>query len=163
MIDDSRRAYNRARYEATREARLAYQRAYYAKHRAERDAANRAARKRYAETHPERAAAQRKAWKVKSPDAVKRHQKTYRAKNRDRIVERESRRRGVVGVITPRPAVCDSCGQPPTGRHVLHVDHSHTTGAFRGWLCRGCNLAIGNVQEAPAALRALASYLERTT
>lgn len=40
-------------------------------------------------------------------------------------------------------------------------DHCHTTGRPRGILCRNCNLAIGNMADDPARLRAAATYLER--
>lgn len=42
----------------------------------------------------------------------------------------------------------------------LVPDHDHTTGAFRGWLCRGCNLMLGYAEDDPATLRAAAAYLE---
>ncbi len=35
----------------------------------------------------------------------------------------------------PRPEFCELCGQkPPVGRKILHLDHDHKTGLFRGWL-----------------------------
>ncbi len=40
-------------------------------------------------------------------------------------------------------------------------DHSHATGAFRGWICSACNLALGHARDSPDILRALAEYLER--
>lgn len=58
----------------------------------------------------------------------------------------------------------------------LHLDHDHACcpkGKFgtrrivscgdcvRGWLCRGCNWALGNTRESPKRLRGLAEYIER--
>lgn len=40
-------------------------------------------------------------------------------------------------------------------------DHDHKSGLPRGILCRKCNLAIGNMADDPARLRAAAEYLER--
>jgi Autographiviridae endonuclease VII len=60
--------------------------------------------------------------------------------------------------------LCAACGRPPRGRGknlVLHVDHCHETGRVRGLLCSKCNLAMGNADDDPALLRALADYLER--
>lgn len=45
---------------------------------------------------------------------------------------------------------------------VLCVDHDHTTGKVRGWLCHSCNLMIGGSQENPVILhRAMEYLLER--
>jgi hypothetical protein len=58
----------------------------------------------------------------------------------------------------PCPALCESgCGRPATD-----LDHCHLTGAFRGWLCRQCNIALGMAKDQPALLRALAAYLEKS-
>lgn len=58
------------------------------------------------------------------------------------------------------PAVCEVCGAPP-GKRALHFDHDHETGKFRGWLCHGCNLALGFADDDSGRLRALADYLEK--
>ena len=59
-----------------------------------------------------------------------------------------------------RPTVCEVCGSAPTTRG-LHFDHDHKTGLFRGWLCHGCNIALGSAKDKPEILRKLAEYLER--
>ena len=62
----------------------------------------------------------------------------------------------------PQPDTCEVCGKPPYGKSpTLHFDHCHTTGAFRGWLCVGCNTALGSAFDDPTILRKLADYLER--
>jgi hypothetical protein len=43
----------------------------------------------------------------------------------------------------------------------MNFDHCHTTGRFRGWLCRNCNVTLGLVGDDPNKLRALADYLEK--
>jgi len=55
---------------------------------------------------------------------------------------------------------CDICRIPLTGDERC-LDHCHTSGAVRGWLCRGCNLVLGHAKDDPARLRAAAAYLER--
>ena len=60
-----------------------------------------------------------------------------------------------------RSATCDACGEPNTARRSLHWDHDHNTGAFRGWLCHGCNTALGSAGESAERLRKLIAYLER--
>lgn len=42
----------------------------------------------------------------------------------------------------------------------MHLDHNHTTGALRSFLCSNCNRALGYAMDSPARLRALAEYLE---
>lgn len=53
---------------------------------------------------------------------------------------------------------CAICGEIPTGRG-FHVDHCHLTGKIRGLLCRGCNLALGNMKDDPVRLKRAADYL----
>lgn len=65
---------------------------------------------------------------------------------------------------------CAICGEPPTSR-LLHVDHDHSCCSgetscgkcVRGLLCRGCNQALGHMQDDPARIRRAAEYLERNT
>jgi hypothetical protein len=40
-------------------------------------------------------------------------------------------------------------------------DHCHKTNQFRGWLCHGCNLALGIVRDNPDILRNMIAYLKR--
>lgn len=42
-----------------------------------------------------------------------------------------------------------------------HIDHCHATGQVRALLCRGCNVALGQLNEDPVRIRALADYAER--
>ena len=60
----------------------------------------------------------------------------------------------------PDDGACEICGVEPPN-HGLHLDHDHETGAFRGWLCRSCNTAVGLAGDDPARLRAMADYLDR--
>jgi hypothetical protein len=41
------------------------------------------------------------------------------------------------------------------------VDHDHVTGKIRGLICNNCNLSVGNAEDSPDRLRAMAEYLER--
>jgi hypothetical protein len=57
---------------------------------------------------------------------------------------------------------CPICGEPPTAPlKTLDLDHDHVTGRVRGFLCRGCNLALGGARDNPDILRALAEYVEQ--
>jgi len=78
-------------------------------------------------------------------------------------VGREQTRKRLERVATrPRPEHCECCGAPSTARHTLHWDHNHATGLFRGWICHGCNSALGQVGDSVERLRKLIRYLERS-
>lgn len=50
---------------------------------------------------------------------------------------------------------CAICG----GTDRLVIDHCHTTVAFRGILCNGCNLGLGHFRDNPVFLQRAISYL----
>ena len=60
---------------------------------------------------------------------------------------------------TPKPKECETCGS--TKRRIC-FDHCHKTGKFRGWICARCNTMLGWVEDDPALLRNLATYLEKS-
>ena len=56
--------------------------------------------------------------------------------------------------ILDRCQACDS-------RKNIDVDHCHATGEVRGFLCHGCNVALGMVGDDAERLRKLADYLDK--
>jgi Autographiviridae endonuclease VII len=60
-----------------------------------------------------------------------------------------------------RPEACECCGEISKGKHPLHFDHCHKSGEFRGWICMGCNLALGHTKDSPEKLQKLIVYLQR--
>lgn len=81
----------------------------------------------------------RRKWRKSSPDRVAYGQVNYRYKLEDIGVTFDVWYRRSKGP-------CDICGKVhPQGR--LHVDHCHTTGKVRGFLCSRCNTAIGLLKE----------------
>ena len=42
----------------------------------------------------------------------------------------------------------------------LQLDHLHGTAIFRGWLCRNCNTAMGNLGDTLEGMLQAAIYLE---
>jgi len=60
-------------------------------------------------------------------------------------------------LLAERSQGCRICGST---EKALHVDHCHSTGRVRGWLCRGCNHGLGNFGDDPELLRRAAVYLE---
>jgi hypothetical protein len=76
-----------------------------------------------------------------------------------------------IQMLEDQHGVCACCGQAEkiiTGRSkrsigtvpMLHVDHSHSTGAVRGLLCSSCNAALGLLSEDPDRVKLLLKYIE---
>lgn len=65
----------------------------------------------------------------------------------------------------PKSETCEICNTAATGKgrsgNSICFDHDHKTGKPRGWICSGCNKAIGLVKEDIGRLNAIISYLER--
>jgi hypothetical protein len=181
-------AYNNTWRRENGEHRRAYERADYDKNReARREKANQRRHEETPEQRAARAAYQREYAKSDAGNAAVLAAKArYREKNREDLRAKESARiRDENGELSaaykkrhqmllarkandletlagrPRPLICDVCGGPPDKGRALIFDHCHARGHFRGWLCRGCNLALGNAGDNPARLRRLADYLER--
>jgi nitrate/TMAO reductase-like tetraheme cytochrome c subunit len=58
----------------------------------------------------------------------------------------------------PKKGICDCCGKETES---LHLDHDHTTKKFRGWLCRTCNVGLGNFYDNIQGLEMAIRYLRR--
>jgi hypothetical protein len=59
---------------------------------------------------------------------------------------------------------CEICNRTPApGEIRLHIDHDHQTGAFRSFLCSGCNTGLGQLREDIAILRSAIEYLTRSS
>ena len=56
--------------------------------------------------------------------------------------------------------ILDYC-QVCESRKKICVDHCHTTGKVRGFLCHRCNIALGMVKDDAGRLRKLADYLDK--
>ena len=54
-----------------------------------------------------------------------------------------------------KPECCEICGRADR----ISFDHCHKTEKARGWLCGGCNTALGLVGDSPELLEKLAAYL----
>ena len=84
---------------------------------------------------------------------------TYAHKTRNKLMKPNHVRNLELLAARPKPDCCDVCGET---RGMIVFDHCHRTNHFRGWLCNGCNRALGFVDDDPHRLRMLAAYLERT-
>lgn len=73
------------------------------------------------------------------------------------------RHRRLAGLPEPTrasPTHCECCGRAVP--RTLHLDHCHSTGAFRGWICSACNVGIGHLGDTLTGVRRAVAYLERT-
>jgi hypothetical protein len=118
--------------------------------------------------HPEESAARDQAWRQHHPEAAREldHKKYITRRDKSGYRERASRysRDYLVKLAgRPRPDRCEVCNRP--GK--IHFDHDHAcckygcSKCFRGWVCNQCNWALGNVNDDPLRLEALAAYLRK--
>lgn len=79
---------------------------------------------------------------------------TYLSKGRLHNSRRRAKRGGYLPVdpttvLRPEPVdgLCELCGYDQHGHgKSFELDHDHTTGRFRAWLCSHCNRVIGRVE-----------------
>ena len=121
---------------------------------------------------PAKAAAQTRKWRKANPEKyaailknpVNRAKKAeymrkWRAEHREQhlATSMRSHYKCKYGLTQDRiPNECEVCGSTK----VICVDHDHSTGVIRGFLCRACNLILGIADEDFERLRLLAGYLE---
>ena len=75
--------------------------------------------------------------------------------------EYQRRRLGLPTPTRPAPHNCECCGKLDLALDsALCLDHDHQTGAFRGWLCRPCNIGIGNLGDRIDGLENAIAYLQ---
>lgn len=68
----------------------------------------------------------------------------------------------VEAMLKAQDYACAICGaDEDSARRRFHLDHDHSTGAVRAFLCARCNPGLGAFRDSPALLRAAADYLER--
>jgi hypothetical protein len=101
-------------------------------------------------------------WKQRNPEAAnwaKRNPEKYAAAVRKRAygISEDQYQES----FSAQGGKCAICRQafPATP----HVDHDHSTGAFRGLLCSNCNTGLGLLADDPQILRNALGYLEGVT
>ncbi len=62
----------------------------------------------------------------------------------------------------PLPYPCENCKKPIVTSKTLQLDHDHVTLEFRGWLCKECNISIGNLGDNVRGMVQAALYLDRS-
>lgn len=112
-----------------KECRKAYYQDWYDKNKDKVLDAN----KRYYANNTEACKAARSRYAKANPDKIRKSAR-----------ERQRKYQNLPTPMRPCPDHCEMCLRP-AGKRALHLDHCHTTGAFRGWLCGSCNTAFGRL------------------
>jgi hypothetical protein len=60
------------------------------------------------------------------------------------------------------PYPCDCCGKDIVTTKTIQLDHCHEKGVFRGWLCKECNISMGNLGDNIEGFIRAIKYLNRT-
>lgn len=101
-----------------------------------------------------------KSWEKRNPGKSKARMVRYYEANKDKVkangLKSKRKAMGIPEAPVPNPgicAICDRKGRP------MHLDHCHATGAFRGWLCHTCNLALGHLGDNISGLEKAIAYL----
>jgi hypothetical protein len=123
----------------------------------------RAYKKRWYERNKERVLARTSAYQKADPERTRKYQKAWRDRNQEserlRAEKKNWKTNNLPVPTRPRPAACECCGG--NGKRALSLDHCHSTGQFRGWLCDNCNLGIGKLGDSVEALQRALEYLKR--
>jgi hypothetical protein len=67
----------------------------------------------------------------------------------------------VNALLSNQKGKCDICEEPIKIGENAHLDHCHTTGKIRGFLCQKCNHAIGLFGDSAKKLKSAQKYLEK--
>lgn len=104
--------------------------------------------------------------RIKKASYDKQHRKTLglkKAANQYKVTEAY-----LIQMLADQKEVCAICKLPETNLHQsgsimrLAVDHCHTTGKVRGFLCQKCNQGLGMFRDNPVLLRDAIEYLSKT-
>jgi hypothetical protein len=143
---------------------------------ATRDSRN-AARREHWRTNEKRRA-DNLAWQRANPERRAMHSKTYKTKDREAYLQRKredyarsrARRYGktveeldeMLLAQRGRCAICDVVlGRGGRGPTSMTLDHDHTTGEPRAWLCTCCNRGIGYLREDPEIMKNAIDYVTK--
>jgi len=109
------------------------------------------------------------AWRKANRERMREWQKQYRAKRRFAHALYNARGQAklfgysectatIDEIESAFTGYCHACGKAEE-LDKLCMDHSHTTGKYRGWLCRTCNRILGLAKDSPELLEGLSAYV----
>lgn len=97
-------------------------------------------------------------WQARNPDKVKAYDK--RRRHKKTVSKYGITPERYAALMQEQGGACAICRQTCAMGRRLSVDHDHATGAVRGLLCGGCNVAIGRFGDDVIRLKAAIAYLE---
>jgi recombination endonuclease VII len=119
----------------------------------------------WAKANPERVKKTHEAWRKRNPRKHVANGNRWAAANPERIRFLRRRSKGIVNADGFRPVgkPCACCGEvlASRGKHAAEADHDHSTGFFRGHICRRCNTRLGVIEDRVWVQQAM-RYLEGT-
>ena len=104
---------------------------------------------------------QQKIYAKRNPEKVRAAKTKHYVANKSSYRERMREWEKLPKPTRPCPTACEICGRLPTAAKSLALDHSHSEGYFRGWVCHRCNLALGLFGDTLAGVLAAVDYLLR--
>jgi quercetin dioxygenase-like cupin family protein len=126
-------------------------RRWYAANKALADARTR----QWQKNNPHKVKAAAAKWKSLNKAKTSQSHKKWRQANRAKY--------GLPEPTRPVPLVCECCGKPESFRNQeLSLDHCHSSGVFRGWLCSRCNRGMGLLGDTYSEISKVMSYLARS-
>lgn len=112
-----------------------------------------------------------RAWYARNAEHCRTMERARYRRNKNKIAQQRRDRigairaqRGLPEPTRPEPVLCECCGRHFSSTdkrgYRLSLDHDHTTGKFRGWLCGDCNRGIGLLGDNLEGVRRALAYLE---
>lgn len=104
-------------------------------------------------------------WYERNNDHLREYRKQYYQRTKDKPRKRYPRKtiaERYWGLLEQQNFCCAICPEQlelRTGGYAL--DHDHATGKIRGFLCRPCNLGLGNFKDSPDLLHRAIDYLNQ--
>lgn len=139
-----------------REWKRASDRAYYARNREQI-----LERRKTDPAFRERERKWKRAHRAKNPEKIKEYRRKKRLRAKDVTLRRKYglTLEQFISLRAQQSECCAICKNPLGEGHKVHVDHDHTTGAVRGILCNGCNMALGKFKDSAELLESAIRYL----
>jgi len=109
-------------------------------------------------------------YRAKYPERFKRYREAGRFNNAILNSVHESKKHGHMACTASKEEIraafsgrCEICGISEHNCSTkLHMDHCHTTGRFRGWLCRKCNTLLAKANDDCDILSSAIEYCRRS-